>query len=276
LGLWIVGGCTLSSGIMERSKKFGFPVLLLNYNFRLIGCWNAAVEGNFLLRQKQYDYKRIDLARLLVKNKIYNQLALLKAIRQKDDDIKNAIKSFDDYQDQLEEANDIQSVLGIEGIASRVFFVHWFKGMGWKGRKPRAKIDITNVLLDIGYTYLFYFIETMLNLYGFDLYKGVYHQMFYQRKSLVCDVVEPFRCIIDKQVKKSYNLGQVKQDDFIIKNGKYILLYEKNKEYTKWLLEAVLAYKNDIFLYCQGFYRSFIGDKRIDNYPFFYIERNKK
>ena len=77
--------------------------------------------------------------------------------------------------------------------------------------------------------------------------------MFYQRKSLVCDVVEPFRCIIDKQVKKSYNLGQVKQDDFIIKNGKYILLYEKNKEYTKWLLEAVLAYNGFYFINLQLF-----------------------
>ena len=55
--------------------------------------------------------------------------------------------------------------------------------------------------MDIGYTYLFNFIDALLRLYGFDTYLGFYHKEFYQRKSLVCDVVEPFRCIIDKNTK---------------------------------------------------------------------------
>src|SRR5690554_4859658 len=56
LALWVVGHCTLSSGLMQRSKKFGFPIYLLSYNFRLLGVWNATTEGNFLLRRKQYNY----------------------------------------------------------------------------------------------------------------------------------------------------------------------------------------------------------------------------
>lgn len=43
-----------------------------------------------------------------------------------------------------------------------------------------------------------------------DVYCGVLHTMFYMRKSLVCDVMEPFRAIVDEQVKKSLNLGQFK------------------------------------------------------------------
>ncbi len=275
LGLWIVGSCTLSSGIMERSKKFGFPVLLLNYNFRLTGNWNAAVEGNFLLRQKQYEYNGMDISKRLVKNKITNQLMLLNAIRKKDENTQDAIKSLKQYQAQIDGAEDLKTVLGIEGIASRVFFSCWYSEMSWKGRKPRAKHDIINVLLDIGYTYLFYFIEIMLNLYGFDLYKGVYHQLFYQRKSLVCDIVEPFRCIIDKKIKKAFNLKQVKQHDFILKHDKYQLAYGKNKEYTKWLLDSILEYKNEIFLYCQSYYRAFISGKDIKHFPFFELDKTK-
>ena len=58
LAIWIVGGCTLSSGIMERSKKFAFPIYLLSYNFRCIGMWNSGVEGNFLLRHKAIPIQR--------------------------------------------------------------------------------------------------------------------------------------------------------------------------------------------------------------------------
>ena len=40
-------------------------------------------------------------------------------------------------------------------------------------------------------------------LHAMDVYCGVLHTMFYMRKSLVCDVMEPFRAIVDEQVKKS-------------------------------------------------------------------------
>lgn len=135
----------------------------------------------------------------------------------------------------------------------------------------RAKHNTINVILDIGHTLLFYIIESMLNLYGFDIYKGVYHQNFYVRKSLIRDLQEPFRCIIDKQVKKAYGLGKIKDDDFIFEKGQYKLKYNKAEEYTRWLLTAILDYKGDIFSYCQQYYRGFIRSKPIDDYPIFHL-----
>ena len=90
----------------------------------------------------------------------------------------------------------------------------YFRKLKWERRMPRCKNDIPNLLLDIGYTYLFNFIESLLSIYGFDLYCGVHHTFFYQRKSLVCDLVEPFRCIIDQRIRKAYTLKQVNEDDF--------------------------------------------------------------
>ena len=161
----------------------------------------------------------------------------------------------------------------MEGVSTRLFFSEWYVDMDWKGRKPRAKRDPINVLLDIGYTFLFYLVENMLNLYGFDIYKGVYHQLFYQRKSLVCDMVEPFRCIVDKKIKNAYHLNQVKIDDFDIKKGQYSLKYAKSKDYTRWLLKEIIEYKEDVFLYTQSYYRAFIRDKLISDYPFFIINQ---
>ena len=209
LALWIVGHCVITSGLLERSKKFAFPIYLLSVNFRCVGVWSTPTDGNFLLREKQYAYQGLDIARHIVKNKIQNQTQLMKSIRKKDDDIKRALSLMQGYENQLQAANGLQEILGMEGISSRLFFSQWYAGTGWQGRKPRAKIDPINVLLDIGYTFLFYLVENMLNLYGFDIYKGVYHQFFYQRKSLVCDLAEPFRCIVDKQIRNAYNLGQI-------------------------------------------------------------------
>ena len=138
--------------------------------------------------------------------------------------------------------------------------------MVWQ--KSRTK-DPTNTLLDIGYTLLFNFIEGLLNLYGFDLYRGVYHKKFYQRKSLVCDLVEPFRPAIDSRIRKAYSLGQVNKEDFNLTQGQYRLYGEKSRSYIKFLLEEIVIHKQGMFKYVQQYYRSFMRDKPIENYPLF-------
>lgn len=269
--LWIVGNVTITSGILGRSKKFGFSIYLLSHSYRPYGLWNSATEGNFLLRRKQYDYTGLYIARHLVHNKITNQTELLKSIRNKLQNTSDAIKKMTEYAQQSETAAGLQMLLGLEGVASRLYFSHWFACMEWKGRKPRTKIDIINTTLDIGYTYLFNITECMLNLYGFDLYQGVYHRCFYQRKSLVCDIVEPFRCIIDKQIKRAYGLKQMQKDDFREQKGQYFLKIEKNKDYTRWIIQSILEHKEDIFSYVQEYYRCFMRGKPIEQYPVFKI-----
>lgn len=270
--LWIAGAITITSGILERSKKFGFSIYMLSHSCKPYGLWHSAAEGNFLLRKKQYDYNDLSIARRLVCNKIINQTELLKSIRSKSQDIKDAIEKMTEYAQQTATAADLQVLLGLEGVASRLYFCHWFAGMEWHGRRPRTKMDIINTALDIGYTYLFNIMECMLNLYGFDLYRGVYHCSFYQRKSLVCDIVEPFRCIIDKQIKRSYGLKQMQKDDFREQKGQYFLKIEKNKDYTRWLIHGILEHKEDIFSYVQEYYRCFMRGKAIENYPVFKIK----
>lgn len=270
--LWIVGHTTITSGILERSKKFAFSICLLSHSHRPYGLWSSATEGNFLLRRKQYEHNGLDIARYLVRNKITNQTELLKSIRGKSQETKDAVDKMTDYAQQTMNASDLQMLLGMEGVATRLYFSHWFADMEWKGRRPRTKIDAINTTMDIGYTYLFNIIESMLNLYGFDLYQGVYHRCFYQRKSLVCDIVEPFRCIVDKQIKRAHGLKQLQKNDFRVQNGRYFLKTEKNKDYTKWLMQSILEHKDDFFSYVQEYYRCFMRQKAIEHYPIFKIK----
>lgn len=275
LSLWIVGNCSITSVLLKKSKNHGFPIFHLSSNFRIIGNWNSATEGNVLLRYKQYQFSSKEIAKKLVHNKITNQKELLTQIRKKDLIEKTAINQLTEHLQKLEKLTDWKEILGIEGVASKVFFSAYFKDMNWQGRQPRAKMNAINVLMDIGYTFLFYWIENMLCLYGFDLYKGVYHQNFYQRKSLVCDLVEPFRSIIDKQIRKSYHLSQIKEEDFIITHNQYQLKHNKSKEYTRWLMMAIIEHKDAIYYYCRDYYRAFIREKPVSEFPTFLVSTNK-
>jgi CRISPR-associated protein Cas1 len=168
-GLWIIGQTTLTTGILERSRKFGFPIFLFGYGHRLYGSFRNPTEGNVWLRRLQYQYDDLDLPKHLVFNKISNQRVLLKTIRNKSSGIKDAIEGLEHYMQDLQQAQDYRALLGYEGSGSRLFFTHWFGNLPWKGRKPRTKIDPINATLDMGYTYLFCIIEGLLDAFGFDL-----------------------------------------------------------------------------------------------------------
>ena len=161
---------------------------------------------------------------------------------------------------------DDKTLLGLEGSAARVYFPQIFDIVNWKGRKPRIKCDYINSTLDIGYNLLFNMIDSLLQVYGFDVYCGIYHKEFYMRKSLACDMVEPLRPIIDMEDRKAINLKQCKQDDFELIQGQYCLNYKKSPSYVSFLMEAILEQKENIFLYIQDYYRCFMKGRDISQF----------
>jgi CRISPR-associated protein Cas1 len=271
--LFVVGHITITSGLLQRAGKFGFSIVLLSHSLKFVGIWMSKTEGNVLLRKKQYDYEKLDIASRIVYNKIHNQKLTLQLIDKRDGNMDNAQKFLDEQLVELKMAAniDLQKLLGIEGVCSRVYFKNLYSAYNWNGRKPRVKADIINCLLDIGYTLLFNIVDAILNTYGFDVYKGVYHTNFYQRKSLVCDLIEPFRPIIDYQIRKAHNLKIINKEDFIIEQYQYRLFGEKSKPYVLYLLESIIDNKKEIFLYIQRYYRAFIREKNIDEFPMFNI-----
>jgi len=270
--LFIVGDVTITSGLIQRSRKFGFPIFLMTISLKTYDVIGHRTEGNFILRKTQYDYGGLEIAKHIVENKIRNQIDTLNLQRWKDNEMRVDISSLERYEDSVKTfSGDIGELMGIEGAASRLYFRNNFNIRGWNGRKPQIKPDFINSTLDIGYTILFNLTDAMLGLYGFDAYKGVYHREFYMRKSLVCDMVEPFRPLIDWQVRKAVNLGQCKPEDFNVSNGRFLLNITKNKDYMEFLLKPLLAAKEPMFLYFQGFYRVMMKHKPISDFPVFRI-----
>ncbi len=118
---------------------------------------------------------------------------------------------------------------------------------------------------------IFHLVDAILGIYGFDTYYGVLHKCFYMRKSLVCDLIEPLRPIVDLCIRKAIHLGQCKEEDFEIINHRYLLKWGKNPEYIAFIMKAILDRKDDIFLYLQGYYRSFMKQKKPSEFLVFEI-----
>lgn len=271
VAIFLYGETTLTSRLIAQCSKNGVSLFLLDRSFRMYASVCPYAEGNYLLRQKQYALskeKEHNIAKYIVENKMGNQVALLRSVEKKTIQEIALLEKKQIWKEKIQNANDIAQLRGIEGNIGKIYFREYFGTIDWYKRIPRGKIDENNILLDMGYSYLFHFVDSLLRLFGFDTYKGVYHQLFFQRKSLACDIMEPFRCIIDRSLLKIHTLKIFDENDFQVKNGMYQLSYTKGSKYSKVFLEAIMKNKNDIYEYTKGYYYHILND---DEYPKFII-----
>lgn len=271
LALFIIGHIRITTPLIEKCQKFGVALVVMKPSFRPVFYWSNSAEANYLLHQRQYEHKKenISIARVIVENKIRNQMKALSDTRKKDDLTIQSRESLQSCLNTLPDVTDYESLMGVEGIAAKAFFKAYYQEHNWHQRRPRTKCDALNTSLDIGYTMLFNYIECFLRMFGFDLYVGVYHCLWFKRKSLVCDIMEPFRPIIDKAVRTAWNRKQFSEKDYMVHKGEYRLKYEKNGDYCQVFFNALMPYKSEVFKYIQCYYRCFMGRKSVTQYPIF-------
>ena len=266
--VFIIGDLSITSEIIKKCGQYGISIHLLDYGLERYASFAPESEGNYLLRSVQYHSSNendLCISKDIVSNKAINQISQF--VDNDGFDTKKIINA-------IENAKSNKELLGIEGSLSKIYLKRVFAKMLWKRRVPRARNDINNLLLDIGYFYLFNFTDAILRSYGFDTYKGFYHKLFYQRKSLACDIMEPFRPIIDRQLVKSFNLCQINSQDFSIKNGVWQIKQGRSLKYSTIFMNAILDQKGEMHSYIKGFYRFLMRkEKRM---PFYKIAKRIK
>lgn len=271
LALFVIGHITVTTPLIEKCHQNGVALVVMKQNLRPVFFESRSAEANYLLRQRQYHYPTDDIrvAKALMRSKFSNQLKLLHNTRKRDNLTTEAIQQCNNALIQLPATTSYDTLMGLEGVVARCFFKAYYQQIDWHQRAPRTKCDALNATLDIGYTILFNFIEVFARMFGFDVYIGVYHRLWFKRKSLVCDLVEPFRCIIDAQTRKAFNLGQFKEADFSIIKNEYRLKFERNGEYCKIFYTALIDKKQEIFSFIRDYYRCFMQNKEFESYPTF-------
>ena len=265
--VFICGDLSLTTNFLKQAKEHGVSIFFLKNNFEMYGGLATTAEGHYLLRMKQYglsEKEQLEMAKMIVLNKLTNQNSLMQERSDKEVCFKNQAV-FEEYVKKVKNVKNQEELLGLEGNFSRQYFSCIFNDFKWRRRAPRTKEDIINFLMDMGYTFLFNFVDSLLRLHGFDTYKGFYHKLFFQRRSLACDVMEPFRFLIDKKIIKYLNLKQIDEKDFNIVNGSYQLPFDKNSKYASLFLSCLMEQKEPIFDFVHSFYRHTMDDK---NNPF--------
>ena len=138
-------------------------------------------------------------------------------------------------------ADSLQTLLGIEGAAARVYFAHFgsmlrarAQSFDFHTRNRRPPRDPVNAVLSFLYSMLIRQAMVSTLAIGFDPYLGFYHQPKYGRPALALDMAEEFRPVIaDSAVLTLFNNAELKETDFIHRAGSVALTRNGRKAVIK-------------------------------------------
>jgi CRISPR-associated protein Cas1 len=186
---------------------------------------------NVAVRMRQHRAAAIgspEIAAAVVAGKIRNQRTLLR--RHGRSPVKAALGQLTALARQVAELRSLDSLLGVEGTAARIYFEHFaallrpLEPLGaaptFAGRNRRPPADPVNALLSFVYAMLVKDCVVAALAASLDPYVGLYHQPRFGRPALALDLAEEFRPLIgDSVVLTLVNNGEVNAGDFIARAG---------------------------------------------------------
>ena len=193
--------------------------------------WFAKMGSTALIRRKQLEFakdeKGLELVTDMIRQKIKNQAAFLKKLMYarpgKEKLFENPVKIIDSALAGLPAHNRIienarNSIMGFEGTAGRAYFQTLSKLMPekyiFKGRSRRPAKDPFNAVLNYCYGILYSRIEKACILAGLDPYVGFLHTDNYNKKSMVFDLIEPFRIFAEQTAIYLFTGKKIKDEYF--------------------------------------------------------------
>lgn len=251
--LSIVGNVQISTQALIYLMENGVDVSIFSYSGRYIGQAMADSSKNIFLRFAQYDtYQdkdaRLKMARIIIDNKINNQICVIKKHRYKDGFTgEDEIKKMGRLKAKLYKCEDTNEILGVEGMCSNLYFTCFAHMIDCKftfeGRNRRPPRDPINVILSLAYTFLTKEVCSALEAESFEVYLGFVHGIRYGRKSLALDIVEEFRQpVVDRFVVQAFNKRMINEYDFDLNEDQVVLNEDGFKkfcqEYEKWMMRT--------------------------------------
>ena len=124
LALFIVGHIKITTPLIEKCHKFGVALIVVKPSFRPVFYWANSAEANFVLHQRQYEFAKedISIAKVIVGNKIKNQIVALKSTRRHDDLTTQAAEGMKAKLEALASITNYDVLMGVEGSAAKLFF----------------------------------------------------------------------------------------------------------------------------------------------------------
>lgn len=227
---------TLHTSDILKLTKENISILLIGHNNDNFSIINSANTKNGELKLQQYNSlkNRLTFAKYFLKQKFISHQEHLKSL-----DVEVDIKS---QLQQLDDAKEIEEMMGIEGAFARLYFQHYFaqlpKNLHKNRRSKQPPQDPVNALLSYWYSLYYNIITVKLLSHGFEPSMGYLHTPFRKHNALASDILELFRSTINQAVLSVFKAEMLTAEDFSKKGGVY-LKYDGRRKVWSVFVELV-------------------------------------
>ncbi|MBT9547583.1 MAG: type I-C CRISPR-associated endonuclease Cas1 [Candidatus Sericytochromatia bacterium] len=255
-GLSVFGNVMVSPMTISRFAQEGRGMAFFSRTGRFQARVQGSVSGNVLLRVAQFEAlkqipKPAEISRNIVAAKIQNsRQILMRSARESENNneskqLREVANSLSPLLNKLSEADDLDSIRGLEGISAKNYF-SVFQYMirnerdvfPFTKRSRRPPLDRTNALMSFLYSMLLNDCVSALEGVGLDPQIGYLHALRPGRPALGLDLMEELRTVIsDRLALALMNRKQIQKDDFEERSGGAVMLNEAGRK------KVVVAYQ---------------------------------
>ena len=217
--------------------------------------WHSKMGSTAAIRRRQLEVAEtrqgLEIVVAWIKAKIENQTDFLKDLKRHRpkrqelfeaplETMTHSLDSLGKLHGNLEDCRG--SIMGHEGAAGRAYFQTLSplmpEAFRFEGRSRLPAKDEFNAMLNYAYGVLYSHVERACIIAGLDPFVGFLHTDNYNKKSLVFDLIEPFRILAERVVVHLFTGRQVKKDYFdeiqggksMNGDGKPVLINALNEE----------------------------------------------
>lgn len=258
----------LNAGVLGFIASHQIGLLVVNCRYpdrtaQLCGMLKTDVERRIqqykLLEDSAF---RLNWSTKIVFAKTLRQYQFLrKAISKRPDlrhDLLQATELLNTTLLKLKKENSVDSlasVRGIEGSASACYFHAFTKlfpeSLNFNHRNRRPPADPVNACLSLSYTLIHHEAVTALRIVGLDAAVGCYHELYYNRESLACDLIESVRPLIDAWIWELFKNRVLNVEHFTTNDGACYLNKAGKQHFYEAYYQKVLSLRKLLRRYAQ-------------------------
>lgn len=259
---------TLNAGVLGFIASHQVGLLVVNCRYpdrtaQLCGMLKTDIErriGQYkLLNDLAF---RLNWSTKIVLAKTLRQYTLLHKIISKRPDLRHdlihATQQLNSTLQALKKENavsSLESLRGIEGSASACYFKAFAKlfpeSLGFEHRNRRPPADPVNACLSLSYTLIHHEAVTALRIVGLDPCVGCYHELYYNRESLACDLIEALRPLIDAWLWELFRNRILNAQHFTTNDGACYLNKAGKQHFYEAYYQKVLSLRKLLRRYAQ-------------------------
>ena len=253
----------ISTRAIAQALENNIDIIFLDsYGDPLGRVWFSKMGSTALIRRKQLEAAAealgLHLVIEMIQQKMENQIRFLKRLMHARPGkqelfspaisiIDRTLSDLDLKEAPLEESRN--RIMGLEGTAGRSYFQCLSKTLPeryqFAGRSRRPARDPFNAVLNYCYGILYSLVEKACILSGLDPYVGFLHTDNYNKKSMVFDLIEPFR-IFAEQTAVYLFTGKKMKSEYFDAGAQAVSLNTKGKPVV---VEAMNKHMDETVLY---------------------------